>query len=37
LRRLAQCSAGLDEVMARLMHPKTLENLEHYFSEDGDQ
>lgn len=36
LRRLAQCSGGLDEVMARLMHPKTLENLEHYFGKDGN-
>jgi ABC-type multidrug transport system ATPase subunit len=37
LRRLAQCSGGLDEVMARLMHPKTLENLAHYFDKNGDR
>lgn len=36
LRRLSQCSAGLDEVMARLIHPKTLENLERYFAKDGE-
>ncbi|OYW17106.1 MAG: hypothetical protein B7Z55_13190, partial [Planctomycetales bacterium 12-60-4] len=33
LRRQAQCSGGLDEVMARLIHPKTLENLSRYFGE----
>lgn len=37
LRRLSQCSAGLDEVMARLIHPKTLENLERYFAEAGER
>jgi ABC-2 type transport system ATP-binding protein len=31
LRRQAQCGGGLDEVMARLIHPKTLENLARYF------
>jgi len=34
LRRTSQCNGGLDEVMARLMHPKTLENLERYFAEE---
>lgn len=34
LRRMSQCQAGLDEVMARLIHPKTLENLERYFAEE---
>jgi ABC-type multidrug transport system ATPase subunit len=37
LRRLAQCSGGLDEVMARLMHPRTLENLARYFETDGSR
>jgi ABC-2 type transport system ATP-binding protein len=36
LRRLAQCSGGLDEVMARLIHPRTLENLQRYFQETGE-
>lgn len=34
LRRMSQCRGGLDEVMARLMHPRTLENLERYFAEE---
>ncbi len=34
LRRQAACSGSLDEVMARLIHPKTLENLALYFSEE---
>jgi ABC-2 type transport system ATP-binding protein len=34
LRRMSQCRGGLDEVMARLMDPKTLENLERYFAEE---
>lgn len=33
LRRLSQCSRGLDEVMTRLINPRTLENLDHYFAE----
>jgi ABC-type multidrug transport system ATPase subunit len=34
LRRSSQCHGGLDEVMARLMHPRTLENLQQYFAEE---
>jgi ABC-2 type transport system ATP-binding protein len=34
LRRQSQCRGGLDEVMARLMHPRTMENLERYFAEE---
>jgi ABC-2 type transport system ATP-binding protein len=33
LRRLCQCSGPLDEVIARLIHPRTLENLADYFDE----
>lgn len=33
LRRLCQCSGPLDEVVARLIHPRTLENLANYFEE----
>lgn len=31
LRRLAECGGALDEVIARLIHPRTMENLERYF------
>lgn len=34
LRRLSQCSGPLDEVIARLIHPRTMENLERYFEEE---
>ncbi|MDB5390279.1 MAG: hypothetical protein JWM11_5925 [Planctomycetaceae bacterium] len=33
LRSLSQCTGPLDEVIARLVHPRTMENLEHYFQE----
>jgi len=33
LRRVIQCSGPLDEVIARLIHPRTLENLADYFEE----
>lgn len=33
LRRQCQCSGQLDEVIARLIHPRTLENLAEYFEE----
>lgn len=32
LRRQLQCNAGLDEVIARLIHPRTRENLDAYFA-----
>lgn len=35
LRREIQCNASLDEVIARLIHPRTLENLAAYFEEPG--
>jgi ABC-type multidrug transport system ATPase subunit len=35
LRRLSQCHRGLDEVMATLIDPKTLENLDHYFAAEN--
>lgn len=31
LRRLTQCSGPLDEVLQRLIHPRTLENIDRYF------
>ncbi|MBM4074235.1 MAG: ABC transporter ATP-binding protein [Planctomycetes bacterium] len=34
LRRQCQCSGSLDEVIARLIHPRTLENLDEYFREE---
>lgn len=33
LRRLVQCNGMLDEVIARLIHPRTLDNLARYFEE----
>ena len=33
LRRMVQSSGTLDEVIARLIHPNTLDNLAHYFEE----
>jgi ABC-type multidrug transport system ATPase subunit len=33
LRRMVQTNGMLDEVIARLIHPKTLDNLEKYFEE----
>ena len=33
LRRLVQSGGMLDEVIARLIHPKTLDNLARYFEE----
>lgn len=35
LRRHCQCSGQLDEVIARLIHPRTLENLAEYFEESS--
>jgi ABC-2 type transport system ATP-binding protein len=35
LRRLSQCSGPLDEVLQRLIHPRTLDNLERYFEGNG--
>ncbi len=31
LRKLSGCDGPLDEVIARLVHPRTMENLQHYF------
>ncbi len=31
LRRMTGCSGSLQEVLERLIHPQTLENIEHYF------
>ena len=33
LRRQCQCTGALDEVIARMIHPRTLENLAEYFEE----
>lgn len=33
LRRICQCDGSLDEVIARLVHPRTMENLQHYFED----
>lgn len=33
LRRLAQCAGPLSEALERLLHPETLDNVEHYFNE----
>lgn len=33
LRRLCQCTGPLDEVIARMIHPRTMENLAEYFQE----
>ncbi|HEX5445082.1 MAG TPA: AAA family ATPase, partial [Pirellulales bacterium] len=33
LRRMAQCSGALSEALERLLHPETLDNVEHYFNE----
>lgn len=33
LRRLAQCAGPLAEALERLLHPQTLDNVEHYFDE----
>ena len=34
LRREIQCSGSLDDVIARMIHPRTLENLADYFAEN---
>jgi ABC-type multidrug transport system ATPase subunit len=33
LRKLSGCDGPLDEVIAHLVHPRTMENLQHYFGE----
>ena len=35
LRRLTGCDGPLQDVLERLISPKTLENIEHYFEGDG--
>ena len=37
LRRLCECSGPLDEVIARLIHPRTMENLHDYFEKKEDR